>query len=159
MADPTSSGSEYADAVRDVLERVAQVDAAEGRIVPVKQSVLTKPPVMITVAVLFLGMVVLNLRLAQRAPEMEVAEAEGNALMSAYLAGSVIEQYRNALGTLPESLQEVGYSADQFEYIPGEDGHFMVLATVLGSSAVYDSRLREERLVDDYLQGVGVNRE
>ena len=33
MADPTSSGSEYADAVKGVLDRAAEVESAKGRIV------------------------------------------------------------------------------------------------------------------------------
>ncbi|MFQ5537275.1 MAG: hypothetical protein ACE5GJ_07460 [Gemmatimonadota bacterium] len=45
MSNTNAQGSDYADAVRGVLERAAEVEQAQGQVVDARESWLTRPPV------------------------------------------------------------------------------------------------------------------
>ncbi len=149
MTESKHSGSEYADTMRDVLEHAAEIDKAAGHVVVPKRPVLTRPPVIIGVVVVFAGTMFFNFGSGRRRADISPAAAEASAQVSVMIATQVVEQYREENGELPESLEDLGLEADQFEYRRDEEGYYELGNAVEGSSVRYDSRMGPASLLRD----------
>jgi hypothetical protein len=112
MTEPAQnpSGSEYADAVRAVLERAAQADAAQNAIEEPRRPVLTAAPVVASLAVVFVLVAGWNVRQWRATPEPPSPQETEAALdVSVLAAGQAVETYRREYGAFPASLQELGF--------------------------------------------------
>jgi len=135
------SGSDYADAMRGVLERAAEVDGAHGITASTKGPLLSRPPVVASVFIVFVGVMVFNLQSSRRKippipPQAEAAAAQ----ISVMIGTQVVEAYREEHGELPASLEDVGLEDEAYVYSRSSDGHFELGAAVGSTRVRYDSR-------------------
>ena len=103
-----------------------------------KTPFLTRPPVIVTVLVLFLAS--MNHLLKgdegfQPEPQVEAAAAE----VSVMVAAEMVKQYRRDHGELPPSLSAVGLSEERYKYQRGRDGDFLLEATTGTQSVRYNT--------------------
>jgi hypothetical protein len=151
------SGSEYADAIKGVLERAAVAD--QDFVTVPRKPLLTRPPVVAAVAVGFLAMLALNLFNFRRSPpQPPIQVQEATAQVSLLLAVHMIQTFQEEHGQLPGSLDDIGLSADEFTYSITGGGHFLVVAGRGEATFLYDSREGPENILGDIPLPGGTNR-
>ncbi len=158
MTDPqrTSNGSEYADAMRDVLERAAESDASQETSSAPREPLLQRTPVVLTVFVTFVGVMVFNVWLARSPRRLASgqAAAEATAQISVMIASQVVEAYANEHGEPPASLGDVGLPEGQY----GPDGEYQLSVEVGNASVAYDSRTGPVGLLQQLVAPPEINR-
>ena len=122
----------------DVGTAVRSTSRSSARPGEQKTPFLTRPPVIVTVLVLFLAS--MNHLLKgdegdQSEPQVEAAAAE----VSVMVAAEMVSQYRRDHGELPPSISAVGLSEDRYRYQRGRDGDFVLEATTGTQSVRYNS--------------------
>ena len=135
-----TTGSEYADSVRDVLEHAAEADAERsGHREPSKRSLLGSGPALVVLALTFTVVVLLNTRLlggeAEPLPREQAQVASGLTVMMAVQA---VEAHRHEHGALPASLEELGFPAGLLRYTR-EGEQYEVAAAVGGEEVTFSS--------------------
>lgn len=122
----------------DVGTAVRSTSRSSARPSERKTPFLTRPPVMVTVLVLFLASMNHLLKGdkgVQPEPQVEAAAAE----VSVMVAAEMVRQYRRDHGELPPSLSAVGLSEERYKYQRGRDGDFVLEATTGTQSVGYNS--------------------
>jgi hypothetical protein len=119
MNEPNSSGSEYADAVRGVLERAAEIEGAAAEHATPSEPFLHRTPIVLTVFVTFVGVIGFNVWLTRRpqVPPVPPRVEEATAQVSAMIATQVVETFQEENEKLPDSLDELGLPEEQFDYV------------------------------------------
>jgi hypothetical protein len=162
MTDPqrTSSGSDYADAMRDVLDRVAESNASEEAASTPKEPLLHRTPVVLTVFVTFVGVMVFNVWLARDPRRLASARSaeEATAQMSVMIASQVVDAYEQEHGEPPASLRDIGLPDGQYEYNVGPDGEYKLSVEVGNASVSYDSRTGPVGLLQQLVAPPEINR-
>ena len=124
-------GSDYSDAVRQVMERAAQADAAQAP-VRLRRPVLTRPPVVAALAAVTVAVGAWNVSQWRTEPvPLPPQHVEAALDVSVLAATQAVEQYREEHGRLPTSLQELDFppglrlevSGEGYRIV-GEDGPF-----------------------------------
>lgn len=120
----SSAGYEYAEHIRAVLERAAEVKAAEGHVIVARTPLLLRTPVVILLTVGFMSVVIWNLNRWDVVPQPRPRETEEASLqISLVVASQMIEAFREENGRYPASLAEVGLPEDAFSYRVGGDSY------------------------------------
>ena len=157
--DEGSAGTEYAEHVQGILDRVAETKAQEeeqkrdlGR-----GPVLTRTPVVAIVVLLFGSVFMWNFQSMRSQAEPLPPEAvEASLQVSAMVMTSAIEGYRETNGRLPESLEELGMPptvTQDIDYIPRGD-QFDVVTSMNGTEV----RFRSEDGLASLLQQMTTDR-
>lgn len=119
------TGSEYAESLRDVMHHVAERQSAEAaRAEAPRPSPLSRPPVVMGVALIFVVVVLWDLHAYRRSPPLPApAAAQAGAQMSVVVARQAVERFRAEHGRLPKSLGEAGVPEELAGYRPTPDGY------------------------------------
>ncbi|GMV03889.1 MAG: hypothetical protein AMXMBFR53_01710 [Gemmatimonadota bacterium] len=95
--------------MRQVMERAAEAEAAQGP-PPPGPPLLTRRPVVLGVALAFLGVVAWNVAHWRTAPDpLPPQQVEATLEVSVLAAAQAVEAYEAEHGMLPASLQELGF--------------------------------------------------
>lgn len=133
---PPSSGSEYASTLRAVMERAAEVDSGEQP-APPRRTRLTSGPVVAALAVAFVSVIAWNVvRWRARPVAPPPDEARASLDVSLLAATQAVEAYRAEHGTLPASLQELGFPEGM--RLEATDTGFVIVARVGDSDVRFD---------------------
>jgi len=109
--------SSIQDAVRAATETVVEAQASQTVEDTPKPPFLSRPPVVVSVTVVFLGVVVWNILMLTRDPTALTPREEAIAYPATLFAVSQsVESFRTAHGRLPSSLLELGFSSEDFHY-------------------------------------------
>ena len=143
MQEQTTSarGADYAAALTGVMDRAAEIDAArEVRAAP-REPLLTRPPVVVALLLIFGGVVYYNILALRPAPLAADSEVlQNTATVSIHIAAQAVEAYRAENGILPTSLEAVGMDWETLDYRTYPDGHFRIGPEEGAVGPVYDSR-------------------
>lgn len=145
----TSSGSDYSDALKAVMDHAAEAEAAQERASgPPAPPLLTRGPVMAGLAVAFVGVVAWNVVVwSPPAEPLPPTEARASLNVGALAAQQAVEQYREEHGVLPSSLQELGFP-EELRIEATRDGYRIVgegggASVVLGGDESPEALLRQ----------------
>lgn len=145
-------GSDYADNIREIMDRAARTDASVPA-PPPASPVLTRGPVVAVVTAVFLLVVGYNLRTLQTPPPpLPVEEAEVSASLTVVVATQAVEAYRKEHGRLPASLAELGFPTEGLEYTVRGDAY--EIRVVQGDAEVHTE---SGRPADGILSEMGID--
>lgn len=143
-----STGSEYAEHVRAVVERAAESEARQAVVRPPSPPALTRGPVLAVLALAFAGVVVWNASAWSQEPEPIARPIQEQALgVSLLAARQMIEDYRERHGRLPLDLAEAGVPGGAFTYRVQGLGQYELFATEGGVAVRHDSEDGAEELL------------
>jgi len=106
----TSDSQRYASHVREILDRVADLEAQvqDHRTAP-RGSPLTRAPIVAVIALIFGAVVAWDVFTLTRKPEpLPPSAAQSSLQVSVMVVTQAVEAYREAHGTLPASMDELG---------------------------------------------------
>ncbi|MFQ5535975.1 MAG: hypothetical protein ACE5GJ_00865 [Gemmatimonadota bacterium] len=139
-AESAGSGDDYAREIRAVLERASELEQAQGHSVTLRKPVLSRPPVVFALGVIFAVVVAWNVAVWRAPPApLPPAVEEASTQVSLMVASQIVEAFRQEHGRLPATLEEAGLPPGTFSY--RVEGDEYILETVDAAvDARFDSR-------------------
>ena len=162
---PPPSSSDYADHVRGILERAAEVEAAQGAETAQGKSV-GNPLVLGVLAIGLVAVIIYNIQFSTGPlVPLTAEEAERATGITLMVATQAIEAYRQEHGVLPGSLEELGFPEGSIAYTVSGSEYALGAATEESDTVRFSSEegpmgiLREMGLPTDPAEMLeGVNR-